>query len=260
MTSRWLVALALCMGVGAASAQKQKAPSVKPNAVPTPTSASSGPVAAEQVATDHIKDMTMSLRVVHEETNYDELKKISREFATQYRISTYNFAYKWPNKLRVEGKAGPLSGLIIYNGDTKTYKVGPVKKSENVHGKAGQKQSLMDIGIFSKDWLLTDYKPVFLRREGGLLVYKLEQRDNDNHSHEIVWVNPKTAVTERRVSYGWTPTPTKEIRYKNPKEVRPGVFVPTRVEIYNQEGKLGGVQSVEDAKINLGVADSLFEL
>ena len=261
MTSRLLVALVLCVSIGAASAQKQKpVAAVKLAPTPKPPAPSLDPVNSDQVATDRIKDMTMTMRVVHEETNYDELKKISSEFATQYRISVYNFAYKWPNKLRVAGKVGVIGGLIIYNGDTKTYKIGPVKKSESVHGQAGKKQSLMDVGIFAKDWLATDYRAVFLRREGTLLVYKLEQRDSENHSHEIVWVNPKTAITERRISYGWTPTPNKEIRYKNPKEIRPGVFVPTRVEIYNQEGKLGGVQVVEEMKINLGIADDFFEL
>lgn len=218
------------------------------------------PAPAEVPATDRIKDLSVALRIVHEETNYDELKKIGGAFATSYRVPTYEITYKAPGKLRVEGKAGPLSALLVYVGDTKMFRVGLIKKTQNVHGNPGQKQSLMDVGVCAKDWLATDYQPIFLRRDGALLVYKLAQRNTDNKSHEVVWVNPKTFLTEKRLSYNSENELQKEIRYIKPRELRPGIFVPTRVEIYNQLGKLGAVQTVEEIKVNTGVAESVFQL
>lgn len=215
---------------------------------------------SEVLATDRIKDLSVALRIVHEETNFDELKKIGGAFATSYRVPTYEIAYKAPNKLRVEGKAGPLSALLIYVGDTKLYKIGLLKKTEDVKGNPGKKQSLMDVGVFAKDWLATDYQAVFQRREGALLVYKLVQRGTENKSHEVVWVNPKTFITEKRQSFNSENELQKEIRYVKARELRPGIFLPSRVEIYNQFGKLGAVQTVESVQVNLGLPESLFQL
>ncbi|WP_309716694.1 hypothetical protein [Armatimonas sp.] len=214
----------------------------------------------EAPTTDKVKDLFAALRIVHEETNFDELKKIGGAFATSYRIPTYELTYKAPGRLRVEGKAGPLSALLIYVGNTKTYKVGMLKKTEDVQNNPGQKQSLMDVGIFAKDWLTTDYQAVFQRREGALLVYKLVQRNTNNKSHELVWLNPKTFITEKRLSYNSESELQKEIRYVKARELKPGIFLPSRVEIYNQFGKLGAVQTVEAARINVGVPESLFTL
>lgn len=212
------------------------------------------------LATDRIKDLSVSLRIVPEETNFDELKKIGGAFATSYRVPTYELAYKAPNKLRVEGKAGPLSALLIYVGDTKTYRIGPFKKTEDCKGNPGKKQSLMDVGVFARDWLTTDYQAIFQRREGALLVYKLAQRGTDNKSHEQVWVNPKTFITERRLSFNSENELQKEIRYIKARELYPGIFLPSRVEIYNQFGKRGAVQTVESVQINTGLPESLFQL
>jgi outer membrane lipoprotein-sorting protein len=220
----------------------------------TPTSTPEVP------ATDKIKDLSVALRIVHEETNYDELKKIGGAFATSYRVPTYELVYKSPGKLRVQGKAGPLSALLIYVGDTKRFRIGLIKKTQDVRGNPGQKQSLMDVGICSKDWLSTDYQAVFQRREGLLLVYKLVQRNTDNKSHELIWVNPKTFITEKRQSRNSEGELQKEIRYLKARELRPGIFLPSRVEIYNSQGKLGAVQTVEEVRVNVGVAESLFEL
>ena len=127
-------------------------------------------------------------------------------------------------------------------------------------GQPGQKQSLLDLGIFAKDYLTTDYKPVFLRKDGPLLVFQLNQRGTDNKSNEVVWVDPKTSITVKRQSVSGKKIMTKEMRYLYPQQVRPGIFVPTRIEIYNQFGKLGAVQDVSDIKANLGVDEGLFDV
>lgn len=252
-TTAFLLAMLPAVTVGSvALAQK--------TATTTPPKVAAAPVSSETIATDKIKDLKASLRIVHEETNFEELGKIGGAFATSYRIPRYDIAYKWPNKLRAEGKAGLVSAVIVYVGDTKMFKALGIKKTQDIKGEPGQKQSLMDIGIFAKDWLSTDYQAVFQRREGALIVYKLVQRGTINRSHEIVWVNPKTAITERRLSYNGDNVFQKELRYKNPREVKPGIYFPTRVEIYNPQGKLGAVQTVEEVTVNSDLPDSVFSL
>lgn len=213
--------------------------------------------------TDRIKDLTTTLVVKQDETNRDELSKIGGAFATTYSFQRMNVNYQYPNKARFEGKSSIGSALLIYNGDDKMFKV-PIpfvgKRTENVHGQPGQKQSLLDLGIFARDWLTTDWAPHFIARVNGLDEYRLSQRFSTNGSHEMVYVNPKTYIIARRISYNGDNKLLKELRFVNPTEIKPGIWVPTRIEIYNQYGKLGAVQTLEGTRVNAGVDPTLFDI
>jgi outer membrane lipoprotein-sorting protein len=168
-------------------------------------------------------------------------------------------AYQNPNKARFEARFLGAQVLMVYNGDMKKFRIPGRTETKNVYGQPGQKQTLMDLGIFAKDYLTTDYEPTYQQTENGLLVYKLSQRNTTNTSHEIVWVNPKTSIIEKRQSYNGDNKFIKEIRFTNPAQPRPGIWVPTRIEIYNPDEKLGATQSIEEIKVNLGVDSSQFE-
>ncbi len=215
---------------------------------------------AESAATGKIRDMTATLTVVDAETNFDELKKIGGSFATSYRFKRMDLSYKNPDKIRLEAKVSGISGLMVFNGDTKMVKVPFRKDIRNVRQHPGQKQTLMDLGIFATDYLASAYSASYLRSERNLQVYKLSQRNTDSRSYEVVWVDPKTSLITRRVSFDAENEIRKELRFKNPLQVRPGIWVPRRIEVYNQFGKLGAVQALEDVKVNLGVGESLFRI
>lgn len=220
------------------------------------TASASVRAAVPAIATDKIHDMTATMRVT--DANFDELKKIGGDFATSYRFKRMEISYKTPNRTRLEANVLGTSVLLIYNGSTKTVKVPFKKDVKDVSDSPGQKTSLMQFGVFSRDWLETDYEATLLRTEKGLQVYKLAQRNTDNKSHEVVWVNPKTALITRRQSFNGEGKLRMETRHTNVEQVRKGIWLPTRIEVYNQFGKLGGVQIFENVKVNLGVADSRF--
>ena len=230
----------------------------EPPTVPGVVTPATDPV---KVETTKIHDLTAILTVNDDETDFDELKKIGGAFATSYRVSkTVNVTYEAPNKARFEGHALGASISLIYNGGQKAYHT-PIKSGvQDVSTQPGQKQSLLDIGIFAKDYLTTDYEPIFLRKEKTLLVYKLKQRNSTNGSNEIIWVDPLTSIIVKRMSYNGDGKLTKELRFVKPQMVRKGIYVPTRIEIYNQFGKLGAVQDVSEIKVNLGVDESLFDV
>lgn len=215
------------------------------------------PPAIEKVATEKIQDLAVTLTL--KEANRKELKKMGGAFATNYSAKQAQMYYKAPNKLRFESKILGANVTLVYNGDTQGYKTPIISGKKNVHGQPGRKQTLMDIGIFARDYITTDYKPVYLRTEGKLHVYKMVQRNSDNNSHEIIWVNPETHLIERRLSYNGEDVLQKELRYKLARVIRPGIWLPTQIEVYNKEGKLAVSQTVDNPKINLGVEDSLFE-
>jgi outer membrane lipoprotein-sorting protein len=235
-------------------------------------SAAAAPVPAESITsqtivakrtTDKIKDLVTTLVVKDDETNRDELKKIGGAFATTYSVKRMSVSYKFPNKARFEGKAAGISALLVYNADSKMFKI-PIpfvgKKIQNVKGQPGQKQSLLDLGIFAKDWLTTDWEPHFLGNQNGLDQYKLTQRDTFNHSYEMVSVNPKTFIIEQRKSYNGDKILQKELRFRNPVQVSPGIWIPTRIEVLNQYGKIGAVQTLQGTRVNGGVSDDLFQI
>lgn len=226
--------------------------------VPNAVAAVRREVSAETIMTDKIKDMTATLRVT--ETNRTELRKIGGAFATTYSLKKMDVTYMNPNKARFEARVLGASVMMIYNGNTKVYRT-PIKSgTQDVASKPGQKQTLMDLGIFARDYLTTDYKPNLVRKEGNLLVFKLTQRNTENKSHEVVWVNPKNSVIEKRQSVNGDNILQKEMRFVNPQQIRPGIWVPTRIEIYNQFGKLGAAQAIENIKVNLGVNEDAFKI
>ena len=211
---------------------------------------------ADAIASAKIHDLTATLRVV--DANFDELKRIGGDFATSYRFKRMDLAYKSPNRTRLEARVLGTPVVLIFNGGTKLVNLPFRKQVKNIEKEPGQKRSLLDLGILARDFLATDYQPAYLRNDGPLQVYKLSQRNTDNRSHEVVWVNPKTSIIERRRSINGDNVFQKEIRYTNARQIRPGIWMATRVEVYNQFGKLGAVQAFEDIKINLGVNDNVF--
>jgi outer membrane lipoprotein-sorting protein len=224
------------------------------------TGAAAAQTDAQQFATDKIRDLSATLRVIDSELDSEALESLGREFSTSYRIPRYEVWYKFPQMARFEGKAGILTGVLIYNGDWKKYQVGFIKKKENVAGKPGKKQSLMDLGIFSRDWL-RDYVPIFVKKEtNGTVVFKLAQKNSESKSFEVVSVDPRTKITVKRLSYGFDGKLRKELRYTQPKEIAPGIFFPTRVELYNQHQRKAGAQTLEKVVVNKGVADERFKI
>ncbi len=213
-------------------------------------------VPTRKLVTDKIKDMSATLRVT--ESNWRELEKCGSDFKKTYYFKRMSIAYQHPNKTRMESKLLGSTVLLVFNGDTRYYKVPFKTETSSVAGQPGQKQGMLQFGIYASDYLKLDYEPHLVRAEDGLQVIKLNQRRSTNKSHEMLWVNPKTHVIERRQSWSGDNVLKMELRYKDVREVRPGIFVPFRIEIYNPEGKLGAAQAVEDLKINSGLPDALF--
>ncbi len=210
------------------------------------------------VATDRLRDLTATLVVT--QADFKELGKIGGDFKTTYRFKRLGISYKNPNKIRLETKILGRDVLLVFNAGVKTVKIPFRKDVRDVSREPGQKQSLMHLGLFARDFLATDWRPTYLRNEGTLQVYRLNGRNTANPAYEIVWVNPRTAIIERRQSIKGDGKLRMEVRYKNALEAAPGVWVPRRVEVYNQFGKLAGVQEIQNIRVNVGVSDDRFRV
>ena len=108
--------------------------------------------------------------------------------------------------------------------------------------------------------LLTDYKATFLRKESGLWCFQLQPKQAGETEKDLVWIDPKTHVTTQRYNYNRDGKLVKWFLYKNPVQYAPGIYIPTRVEIYNSQNKLAGATVYQDIRVNQPLSESLFKI
>lgn len=220
--------------------------------------AQAAPPSITQFTSDKIKTISMSSYITQE--NRDELKKISGDIALAYRLHRGSMQYMQPGMLRIEASIPLLgSGHYTINGNKKET-VGPLyHRVQDITGAPGKKQTLLDFGLVPPE-LLTDYNATFLRKEGGDYVYQLQPKQAGETFKDIVWIDPKTRITVKRLNYDRSGKLVKWFLYKNPMQFGPGIFVPTQVELYNPQNKLAGVTAYQNVRVNQPINPSVFRI
>ena len=212
----------------------------------------------ETYATGSITDLQATVTVL--KSNQTELRKINRDFCMAYLLRVVDMSYKEPDKLRMEGKAG----LMIVNGAQRYYHV-PVlglSKKETLGAAISRRHSLFDLGLVPRGFLESiDAK--FIRAE------KLSSVDTnlfefsfhgDDTSRFRIWLDPVSHVILKREWLDGEGHLRATFFYQNVKEIKPGIWLPTRMEIHNADGELAGVTGYTDLHINQGLADTLFQI
>ncbi len=221
-------------------------------------------LAQSQDINDYVQTRLRDLRAtVRQQTaNQRELEKINKDFANSYRIKQMTARYKEPSKMRLESKVGVVNVVYIINGNYKHVSAGPIKNTDDISNAPGKRQSLMDFGILTPSFMkLVNAKFLRYDHEGGVRypVFELTWANSDDTSKHIVWMDGKTRTVVKRQWYNQEGKLMAIFYYKEPKEVARGIWVPTRVEVYNAQGKLGGVTTYVDLHVNEGLPDSLFQ-
>ena len=205
-----------------------------------------------------LKTLQASSTIVTE--NQDELKTIPGDIALAYRLHRGTLAYKQPGMLRIEANIPHIAaGYYIINGNQKLTVAPFVHKVQNTTGAPGKRQSLLDFGLVPPE-LLNDYTLTFQRRESGLLCYKVQPKQAGETNYDLIWIDPKTHITTQRYNYDRQGKFVKWFLYKNPVLAAPGVYVPTRVELYNAQNKLAGATVYQNIRVNQPLSDSLFKI
>ncbi len=204
-----------------------------------------------------VKTLQLSSEITTE--NQDELKKISGDIALAYRLHRGSMVYEQPGKLRIDASIPHLAtGYYIINGNQKLTVAPFVHEVQDTTGAPGKRQTLLDFGLVPPE-LLTQDNATFLRHESGLLVFQLQPKQAGETEKDLVWIDPKTHITTQRYNYNRDGKLTKWFLYKNPMLVG-GVYVPTRVELYNTENKLAGATVYQNIRVNSPVSESLFKI
>jgi len=204
-----------------------------------------------------LKTLQLSSEIVTE--NQDELRTIDGDIALAYRLHRGSMAYEQPGKLRIDASIPHLAtGYYIINGNQKLTVAPFVHKVQDTTGAPGKRQTLLDFGLVPPE-LLADYTAKFLRRDNGLILFQIQPKQAGETQKDLVWIDPKTHITTQRYNYNRDGKLVKWFLYKNPRLVG-GVFVPTRVELYNPQNKLAGATVYENIRVNLPLSESLFKI
>jgi outer membrane lipoprotein-sorting protein len=220
------------------------------------------PPRLEQFATSSLSDLQATVAVV--KADQEELKKINRDFSMAYRLKDVALRYKEPNKVRMEGKIGQEAALYIVNGATRFYSVPKLRlsKKDNLGSAPGKRYSLLELGLLTRSDL-NSLQSKFLREEAlaGVKTYVFEvSYRGDESARNIVWIDAVTHVIVKRDWLDGVGKLRASFSYQEACEVAPSLWIPTRIEIRNNEGALAGVTTYSDLKVNQGLKDSLFAI
>lgn len=218
--------------------------------------ASSEPPRLEQMSVRGLADLQASVTVL--KADYEELSKISRDLSLTYRLKELVMSYKEPNKLRFQNRIG----LMIVNGSTRYVKFGGLEKKDDLGASSTTRYSLLDIGLITPSGLAV-MRGKYLREETlegkSTRVFEITYRE-DGHSRYIVWIDPQNRVVCKREWYNSEGKLRAVFSYLDAKEVSPGLWIPTRLEIRNSDGVVAGVAAYTDLKVNQGLSDDIFEI
>ncbi len=214
-----------------------------------------------QYTSNGIKTLRLVSAVVYEDR--DQLNAIGGDFADFYQVQkgarALSLTYEQPGKLRYDADVLGAHITYIINGDSRATEVPflHVHKVESIAGSPGKKNTLLDSGVVPPEQL-GDYSATFLRRESGLLCFQLLGKLKSEPFKDLVWIDPRTHITAQRYHYDRNGRLTARYLYKDPVLIAPGIYFPTRVEVYSPENKLAGVTVYKDIRVNTPVDPATF--
>ena len=210
-----------------------------------------------QFTSSPIKTLQLNVNVVQD--NQDQLAKIGGDFGTTYRFRKLAFSYEQPGKLHYEALIMGARVDYTISGNSKFISIpgAHIHKVENIAGQPGKKQTLLDSGLIPPE-LLNEYNVTFLRHDGKQLVYQIQSKIPSETAKEIVWIDPVTHVTTRRMHFNRAGKLESWFTYTQPVEIAPHIYVPTKVDVYNSSNELAAVTSYTDIRVNRYLSPSLF--
>lgn len=211
-----------------------------------------------------LKDLAASIDVLSK--NDQELDKMGKGFRDAYTLTSQEISFKEPGLGRFEGKKGVLTVRRVTTLRQQLFEVPllRVRKVEDISTKPGKADSVADLGLITPAWA-DGVESKWLRaeqRDGKMLQGFDVWSKSDPQSRHTLWIDPVTKTVVEHIHFHRNPGKTgfrKRLVYSEVKQVN-GVWVPTRVSLYNSENKLAAVMRYERVRVNTGLSDSLFRI
>jgi outer membrane lipoprotein-sorting protein len=193
-----------------------------------------------------------------------ELKKINKDFAQSYKIKSSVIHYKEPLMLRVRGKIEGTDAEYIIKGTKRVWRVphSGLKLSENIATSPGKRQTALDFGMLSTPLFDEFFTAKYIRkdRKTGHIVFDVTYvpalKDGSRHR---IWVDPVKKFTSKREWYSQMGGHLMATFVYENEENFDGIWMPTRMSVFNADSKLAGVTDYEELKVNSGIEDSFFK-
>ncbi|MCS6924150.1 MAG: hypothetical protein NZM10_07235 [Fimbriimonadales bacterium] len=212
------------------------------------------------LAQDKLRDLQMEARA--EGVRLGELRKINKDFANAYRFRRMLVQYKEPLKLRLESEVQGQKIIYILNGGQKLVIAPRQRVREDVTNAPGKRQTPLDFGFITPALArLLDAKFLREERENGtlLLVYELTWGYTQDTARHIVWIDPERRYLVRRHWHSFGIYRAR-FEYKEPVQAAPGIWIPSKIEVYNADQRFGGRTVNTNIRVNQGLNDQLFEI
>jgi hypothetical protein len=195
--------------------------------------------------------------------NDAELRKIDDSYVQSYRFRESLVQYKEPMKLRVDAKAGLISIRYVINGKRKSTRGFGISKVKDITGRPGEEQSMLDSGVITPGFLADAVESRFVGQQTldgrKVPVFEFWYTDEPRSRRHLVWMDPAKRLILRHDIHHRSGGLKMRFLLKQPTKVA-GVWVPTRVELYNAEGRLAAVTRYTQVKVNTGLSESLFRI
>ena len=213
----------------------------------------------EQAAKD-FRDISMVGTVTYK--NKKAIAKIESNYARLYDFKSANVSFKYPDKLRMDGKLGMVRFEYIINGWSKIIRAPTVRftKREDFTDDPAKLQDALDIGIVTPTlWRNRRIEVIADAEAAASGEIKLRLHWPKGDMILLAWLDEKDLWLkrfEKRTSAGELQF---KVIYLNPRKAGGVVWMPTTVELYASDGEKAGATEYTDIKVNTGLADSLFE-
>jgi outer membrane lipoprotein-sorting protein len=216
------------------------------------------PPTLKDMVTSGVTDLTATVKV--EKSASAELEKINRDYALAYSIRDVTMRFREPGKLRVDSRIG----LMIYSGKQRYFRVSALglRQKDERGEDPGQRHSLLDVGLLSPSTEAV-LAGTYLRDEtiGDVATAVFDAAyQGDKTARYRMWFDRKTRVVLRREWYDAEGKLRARFAYTEVKQVSPGLWAPTRVEIQNRDGKTAAIATYGSVAVNQGIEDSVFEI
>ena len=193
-----------------------------------------------------------------------ELKKINQDFAQSYRFKKLDVWLKEPFKVRLESTVDDTSIVMVINGPKKLYRIprANLKLREDLSKEPGKRQTAFDFGLITPSLFDGYFQAKYVRkdRRTGELIFDVTYVPSLKYkARHRIWVDPETKLVTKRQWYanrGGHLMATFE--YLDPIQSG-GVWFPTKVHVRNADNVLAGTTTYKNVKINVAIADKLFD-
>jgi outer membrane lipoprotein-sorting protein len=207
-----------------------------------------------------LTDLSMVGTVTYK--NRKVMERVDPAYVSLYEFKSATVLYKSPDKLRMEGKLGMVKFEYIINGGLKIIRVPNLRinKKESFTDDPAKLQRALDIGLVTPS-LWQDRRVTILEdaqaQAAGEIKLRLYWAKGDMIYY--AWLDAENLWLKRFEKRDAVGKLIVRVDYSSPQKIGGIIWMPTKTEVFGPDGEKAGASEISDIKVNVGLADSLFE-